>query len=131
MAKVWIDGVDVMAHADGFVTLAKGSDFSGDDLATDLVEFMVAQKMPVDRYAVFMPEVRKLPEGQRTFPAATVAKEWAKHKNAVVLASRFGKPYLLIGPKPANAPTRRKTVLTKLSPPANKIIVTRSLKGMK
>lgn len=116
MAKIWMDGVDVMLHADGYLTLQKGTEFdAGEDLAPVLVEFMLAEKMPISRYAVYMPEARKLPEGEKAYPFAAVQREWKKHGNAVVLASRFGKPYLLIAPQKATTPTKRKAVLTKLS----------------
>ena len=119
MAKLWtMGGVDIAFHAKkGALVLQRGTDFEPTE-ATEILESMVdaakSAKCGIDRYAVYIPDA-KLAKDAKTISPAAVAGAFKKHGNVVLMANKFGQPFLLIAEPTEKSTVKREVTIRKIA----------------
>lgn len=117
MAKLWTrGGVDLAINTKkGALVLQRGSDFEPSE-ARELAEAAIAAakdaKCGIDRYAVYIPDLKVAKDAKVISPAA-VAGALKKHDNVVLMANKFGQPFLLIAEADGNKPKAEREVTIK------------------
>lgn len=119
MAKLWTrGGVDLAINTKkGALVLQRGSDFEPSE-ARELTEAMIAAakdaKCGIDRYAVYIPDLKVAKDAKAISPTA-VAGALKKHDNVVLMANKFGQPFLLIAADEGKPKSEREVTIRKIS----------------
>jgi len=119
MAKLWTQGgVDLAINTKkGALVLRRGSDFEPSEareLTDALVAAAKAEKVGIDPYAVFIPDM-KLGKDVKSISPAAVAGALKKHNNVVLMANKFGQPFLLIASDEGKPKSEREVTIKKIS----------------
>ena len=119
MAKLWTRGnVDLAINTKkGALVLQRGEDFEPTE-TRELADAMVAAakdaKCGIDRYAVYIPDLKVASDAKTISPTA-VAGALKKHGNAVLMANKFGQPFLLIATDEGKPKAEREVTIKKIS----------------
>lgn len=114
MAKLWTrGGVDLAINTKkGALVLQRGEDYQPEE-AREVAEAAIAAakdaKCGIDRYAVYIPDL-KVAKDAKTISPAAVAGALKKHDNVVLMANKFGQPFLLIAKADGNKPKAEREV---------------------
>lgn len=118
MAKLWTQGgVDLQVDTEkGTIKLLRGDTYELDEaevILDDMLFECKRCKLAINRYAVYVPSV-KLADDAKTISATVVAGAFKKHESVVLMANKFGQPFLLIAEPKANKPAAKQSTTRKV-----------------